>query len=82
MTYNIGPLKYIFMDNHAHKLHHCRKGNLINHAAAFSFYDRLWGTYYEDWNMSANYLHHYRIPLPIKRERKRTAPRRVEPATS
>ena len=66
VTYNIGPLKYIFMDNHAHKLHHCLKGNLVNHAAAFSFYDRLWGTYYEDWSLSANYLHKHRIPLPIK----------------
>ncbi|MFN8398325.1 MAG: sterol desaturase family protein, partial [Bacteroidia bacterium] len=67
VTYNIGWLKYIFMDNHAHKLHHCKRGNLVNHAAAFSIYDRLWGTYYEDWSLNANYLHHNRIPLPIKR---------------
>jgi sterol desaturase/sphingolipid hydroxylase (fatty acid hydroxylase superfamily) len=67
VTYNIGWLKYLFMDNHAHKLHHCKRGNLINHAAAFSIYDRLWGTYYEDWNLNANYLHHHRIALPIKR---------------
>jgi sterol desaturase/sphingolipid hydroxylase (fatty acid hydroxylase superfamily) len=67
VTYNIGWLKYLFMDNHAHKLHHCKRGNLINHAAAFSIYDRLWGTYYEDWNLSSNYLHHHRIALPIKR---------------
>lgn len=67
VTYNIGWLKYIFMDNHAHKLHHCKRGNLINHAAAFSIYDRLWGTYYEDWSLSSNYLHHHRIALPIKR---------------
>lgn len=66
VTYNIGPLKYIFMDNHAHKLHHCLRGNLVNHAAAFSFFDRLWGTYYEDWSLSSNYLHLHRIPLPIK----------------
>lgn len=68
VTFNIGWLKYIFMDNHAHKLHHCKRGNLINHAAAFSFYDRLWGTYYEDWRMSSNHLHHHGIPLPIKRK--------------
>lgn len=74
VTFNIGPLSYIFMDNHAHKLHHCKRGNLINHAAAFSFYDRLWGTYYEDWRMSSNYLHHHGIPLPIKRA---TPPRRA-----
>lgn len=73
VTYNIGWLKYIFMDNHAHKLHHCKRGNLINHAAAFSIYDRLWGTYYEDWNLCSNYLHHHRIPLPIKRIERETA---------
>ncbi len=77
VTFNIGPLSYIFMDNHAHKLHHCKRGNLINHAAAFSFYDRLWGTYYEDWRLSANYLHHHGIPLPIKRK---APPRKPRPA--
>jgi len=76
VTFNIGPLAYIFMDNHAHKLHHCKRGNLINHAAAFSFYDRLWGTYYEDWRMSSNYLHHHGIALPIKRK---AAPRKARP---
>ena len=54
------------MDNHAHKLHHCKRGNLINHAAAFSVFDRLFGTYYEDWALSSNYLHHHKIALPIK----------------
>lgn len=67
VTYNIGPLRYIFMDNHAHKLHHCLRGELVNHAAAFSCFDRLWGTYYEDWAMSSNHLHLHRIPLPIRR---------------
>ena len=79
VTFNIGWLKYIFMDNHAHKLHHCIRGDLINHAAAFSFYDRLWGTYYEDWSLSSNYMHHHRIKLPIRkirRNRKKKAPRR------
>lgn len=66
VTYNIGWLRYIFMDNHAHKLHHCKRGNLINHAAAFSVFDRLFGTYYEDWSLSSNYLHHHKIALPIK----------------
>lgn len=66
VTYNIGWLRYLFMDNHAHKLHHCKRGNLVNHAAAFSVFDRLFGTYYEDWNLSSNYLHHYNIALPIK----------------
>ena len=66
VTYNIGWLRYVFMDNHAHKLHHCKRGNLINHAAAFSVFDRLFGTYYEDWTLSSNYLHHHKIALPIK----------------
>lgn len=66
VTYNIGWLRYIFMDNHAHKFHHCIRGNLINHAAAFSVFDRFFGTFYEDWSISANYLHHHRIPIPIR----------------
>lgn len=66
VTYNIGWLRYIFMDNHAHKLHHCKRGGYVNHAAAFSFFDRLFGTYYEDWSLCANYLHHHGIALPIK----------------
>jgi len=66
VTYNSGWLRYVFMDNHAHKLHHCKRGNLINHAAAFSVFDRLFGTYYEDWALSSNYLHHHKIALPIK----------------
>lgn len=66
VTYNIGWLRYVFMDNHAHKLHHCKRGNLVNHAAAFSVFDRLFGTYYEDWSLSSNYLHHHKVALPIK----------------
>lgn len=66
VTYNVGWLRYIFMDNHAHKLHHCKRGNLINHAAAFSVFDRFFGTYYEDWSLSANHLHHHKVALPIQ----------------
>jgi sterol desaturase/sphingolipid hydroxylase (fatty acid hydroxylase superfamily) len=74
-TYSIGWLNWIFMDNHAHKLHHCKRGHLINHAAAFSFWDRLWGTYYEDWSLSSNYIHHHGLSLPIRRvDRARTSP--------
>lgn len=67
-TCNIGFLKYIFMDNHAHRFHHCKRGNLVNHGAVFSLYDRFFGTYYEDWNISAGYIHHNDLLLPIKRE--------------
>jgi sterol desaturase/sphingolipid hydroxylase (fatty acid hydroxylase superfamily) len=65
-TCNIGILKYLFMDNHAHRFHHCRRGNLVNHGAVFSIYDRLFGTYYEDWNISSGFIHHNRLLLPIK----------------
>jgi hypothetical protein len=37
-------------------------------------FDRLWGTYYEDWSLSSNYLHHHGIPLPIKPIERRSAP--------
>lgn len=66
VTYNIGWLRYIFMDNHSHKFHHCIRGNLVNHAAAFSVFDRAFGTFYEDWSISPNYLHLHKMPIPIK----------------
>ncbi len=68
-TCNIGVLRYLFMDNHAHRFHHCKKGNLVNHGAVFSIYDRLFGTYYEDWSISSGYMHHNDLMLPIKKER-------------
>ena len=84
VTYNIGWLKYIFMDNHAHKFHHCKRGNLINHAAAFSMWDRWFGTYYENWDLSSNYMHHHGISLPIKPVRPATkrATTGAEPAAT
>ena len=68
-TCNIGILKYLFMDNHAHRFHHCKKGNIVNHGAVFSIYDRFFGTYYEDWNISAGHMHHNNLMLPIRKER-------------
>ncbi len=65
-TCKIGWLKYLFMDNHAHRFHHCKKGNWVNHGAVFSIYDRLLGTYYEDWTISSGYMHHNGLVLPIK----------------
>ncbi|MGK0387739.1 MAG: sterol desaturase/sphingolipid hydroxylase (fatty acid hydroxylase superfamily) [Maribacter sp.] len=53
------------MDNRAHKLHHCRRGNLINHGTLFSLWDRAFNTYYEDWNLSSNYMHKHNIILKI-----------------
>ena len=80
-TCNIGWLKYLFMDNHAHRFHHCKRGNLVNHGAVFSIYDRLFGTYYEDWNISSGYMHHNDILLPIKRERTTLFPSPKETTT-
>lgn len=65
-TFNIGALRYLFVDNHAHKLHHCPKGYMVNHAAIFSVWDRLFGTFYEDWDRSPSYMEKHRIALPIR----------------
>ena len=35
-------------------------------SAALSIFDRLFGTYDEDWSLSSNYLHHHGIALPIR----------------
>ncbi len=64
-TVNIGLLRFFFMDNHAHKLHHCPRGYLVNHGALFSLWDQAFGTYYEDWNLSSNYMQKHRIPIPV-----------------
>jgi len=64
-TVNIGQLRFFFMDNHAHKLHHCPRGYMVNHGALFSLWDQAFGTYYEDWNLSSNYMQKHRIPIPI-----------------
>jgi sterol desaturase/sphingolipid hydroxylase (fatty acid hydroxylase superfamily) len=56
-TLRLGPLRYVLMDNHAHKLHHCRGGGAVNHGNFFSIWDRLFGTYYEDWSRCATEMH-------------------------
>lgn len=66
-TFELGPLRYVFMDNHAHKLHHCKGGRLVNHGALFSIWDRASGTYFEDHRLSANHLADAGIPLPVRR---------------
>ena len=54
-TFNISYLRFFFMDNHAHKLHHCPRGYLVNHGALFSVWDQVFGTYYENWELSSNH---------------------------
>ena len=65
-TLRLGVARWLFMDNHAHKLHHCRRGRLVNHGALFSVWDRLHGTYFEAWHLNANHLAKHRVALPIR----------------
>jgi sterol desaturase/sphingolipid hydroxylase (fatty acid hydroxylase superfamily) len=65
VTFDIGWLRYIFLDNHVHKLHHCRRGHIVNYGAVFSIFDRMFGSYYEDWRLNGSYMHHHHLPLPI-----------------
>ena len=64
-SFQIGWLKYIIFDSHAHKMHHCKRGRLVNFAAVFAIWDRLLGTYYEDFDLSPSYMHAHNITLPI-----------------
>lgn len=65
-TFNIGYLRFFFMDNHAHKMHHCPRGYLVNHGALFSLWDQMFGTFYEDWNLSPGYMQRHHCALPVK----------------
>jgi sterol desaturase/sphingolipid hydroxylase (fatty acid hydroxylase superfamily) len=62
-TFNIGPFRYLFVDNHSHKLHHCPGGTLVNYGAIVSIWDRLFGTFYEDWTASASYMEKHAIHI-------------------
>ena len=62
-TFNIGILRYVFIDNHAHKMHHCLGGHAVNHGIIFSIWDRLFGTFYENRNLSPSYMQKHKIPL-------------------
>ena len=66
-TFHLGWLRFVFMDNHTHKLHHLRRGTLINHGALFSVWDILHGTYVEDWDHSSSVLHQRRVAAPVRR---------------
>ncbi len=65
-SFQIGWLRYFIFDSHAHKLHHCKRGRLVNFAAVFAFWDRMFGTYYEDFSKCPSYMHANDITLPIK----------------
>ncbi|APR79180.1 Sterol desaturase [Minicystis rosea] len=72
-TFDIGVLRYLFVDNHNHKLHHCPRGNLVNFGAIFSVWDRLFGTYYEDRSLSPSYMEKHGIGLPVRPAERATA---------
>ncbi len=56
-TFRIGWLRWVLIDNHAHKVHHCKGGGAVNFGNFFSIWDRLFGTYYEDWSRCATDMH-------------------------
>jgi sterol desaturase/sphingolipid hydroxylase (fatty acid hydroxylase superfamily) len=41
------------------------RGNLVNHGVILSVWDRIFGTYYEDRNLSPGYMVKHHIALPI-----------------
>jgi sterol desaturase/sphingolipid hydroxylase (fatty acid hydroxylase superfamily) len=62
-NFHIGALRYVFMDSHAHKMHHCKRGQRVNLAAVLSVWDRVLGTYREDRSVCAAYVRQMGIPL-------------------
>lgn len=62
---NFGWLRRLFIDNHAHKLHHCRGGAHINFATGLAW-DRLFGSYHEDRRRSP--AHMFVAGLAIERD--------------
>lgn len=65
-TVNIGKLRFVFVDNHAHKCHHLPWGRYVNLGACFAMWDRNLGTFYEDWLLNANYCHLKRLQLNVR----------------
>ena len=64
-TSNIGPLQFVFVDNHNHKMHHLPWGSRVNYGACFSIWDRMFGTCYENWSIRTNYYHATRRALEL-----------------
>jgi len=62
-TLNLGGLRHVFIDNHAHKLHHCKGGTRLNYAVVFTLWDRIFGSYHEDWSRSPAHMHRGRISV-------------------
>lgn len=66
-TFNLGWFRFVLMDNHAHKLHHCHGGEQVNFGALFSVWDRVFGTYFEDWELSSAFLHKHGLNIATRR---------------
>lgn len=62
-TFKIGYLRYIFIDNHCHKIHHIVNGKNVNFGGVLSIWDLLFMTYYENHNECPNYLHKNKMLL-------------------
>lgn len=62
-TFRLGWLRWVLIDNHVHKLHHCKGGGAVNLGNFFSIWDRLFGTYHEDWSRCATDMHARGIPV-------------------
>lgn len=62
-TFNIGIMRYIFVDSHVHKIHHCLEGHLYNFGGILSIWDRIFGTYYENYDICPNYIHLNKLSL-------------------
>jgi sterol desaturase/sphingolipid hydroxylase (fatty acid hydroxylase superfamily) len=56
----IGWLRWIFMDSHPHKMHHCIGGNSVNFGVVLSIWDHLFDTYYEEKDNCPNSIHERR----------------------
>jgi sterol desaturase/sphingolipid hydroxylase (fatty acid hydroxylase superfamily) len=67
-TFRIGWLRRVLIDNHAHKLHHCRGGSTLNFGNFFSIWDRLFGTYHEDWSRCATDMHARGVRVTRRRQ--------------
>ena len=67
--FDLGPLRYVFVSDRSHKMHHCIRGHLVNFGGIFAFWDLAFGSFYDPRDVRPSALHHQRRPLPITRAR-------------
>ena len=51
---NVGPLKWIIITPEYHRVHHSTRHNRSNYGTAFSFWDRMFGTYTDPSTVAAD----------------------------